>query len=328
MKKHLTFIAGAMILASAFYACKKNDQPTAPGGSEKAWTGETQTVKLNITGDLVVMESPLGGARKSANARINSDSVLYAVDVRVNYAPFSQGILKRLDTVSLEIPKGVPYTIQIAAIKPGSGLGLYSRDTANLTKFEYPIERLTNFTMTKDTYGPFAMTNRFMDTLNYFTVARDSSGYDRFRYSELDLFWGQYYGSAADSAKSSININMRRLTFGVKFEPVNFPGGTLIVDYSGQAAPRYLPVTTANQKQYLFSSDRFKFLPDSLTETVYLQLLWRSPDGTLNNFGTKPLNVKRNTLTTVRITAPSNSSLPVSLNIFEQSWKKDTVVVW
>ncbi|SHL59243.1 hypothetical protein SAMN05444266_104101 [Chitinophaga jiangningensis] len=323
MKKTLFPVLGSLILLMTCYACTKSKSGAGPEKTPTAWNGETQKISLQFSGDLTVLESPLG----QGQARITPDSVLYAVDIRVgNWLPFAQGVVRRLD--SIEIPRGIYYKMQVTAIRRGSSPGLWQGDTANLTYFDRPIQRVNNYQITRDTAGLFAVKYDFMDSLSYFSVAVDASNKVRFRNSELDIFYCDYQGYPSDSGLTAINLNMRRLTYGFKFEPINFPGGTLNVDYGGMSAPKSLPVATAAQTENLYTADIHKITAYPFTEEVYLTLSWTRPNGQMVPLGSRWVTPKRNVLTTIKVTNPVQDGTPVKLNITEQTWTKDTVVVW
>ncbi|MBV7533152.1 hypothetical protein [Chitinophaga sp. sic0106] len=321
MKKNLLNVIGSLILIITCYACTKS--PASPEKVPAAWNGATQKISLKLSGDLVVVESPLGQA---GNARITPDSVLYVVDIRINnWQPFAQGIVRRLD--SIEIPKGIYYKMQVAAIRRGSSLGLWQGDSANLTYFDRPIQRFNNYRITRDTLGLYTIKYDFLDSLSYFSVATDTINKVRYKNSELDIFYCEYQGYPGDSGLSTLTIPMRRTTYGFKFEPIGFPGGTLNVDYGGVSAPKSLPVATAAQTEYLYSADIYKILYE-FTERVYVSLSWTKPDGQTVPLGAKWVNPKRNTLTTIQVTKPEEDGVPVKLDFKEFSWTRDTVVVW
>ncbi|MFB6457391.1 hypothetical protein ACE38W_19105 [Chitinophaga sp. Hz27] len=331
MKKTLSFALGSLILATTFYACTKNDAPGKPAPVEGSWKGETQVVKLALKGDLVITESPLGNGRTATNhtGRGTADSVLYAVDIRVgNYQPFAQGILKRLDTIKFEVPKGVGYTIGLAAIRKGSSeAGLFQTDSLGLTYFDSPIRSFTNFKMTKDTIGVSKLQQNFLDTLNYFSMAVGQFNKIVRKHAELDIYYGFYNGTAGDSLKSAIDINMRRLTYGFKFMPVNFSGGSLTVSYGNFAASKTIAAAQAGNIENLYSADELRYV-ESVYTGIPVTLQWNRPDGGTQDLGTRVFYPKRNVLNTVFISLPSNNSLPVKLNITEQTWRQDTIIVW
>ncbi|NIG54208.1 hypothetical protein [Chitinophaga sp. Cy-1792] len=326
MKKTLSAVLGSLVLATAFYACTKSDSPSGPQPVGSSWKGETQVVKLALNGDLVITDSPLGRAAVSGNARATADSVLYAVDIRVgNYEPFAQGIVKRLDTLKFEVPKGTYYSVYVAAIRKGSGNGLFQTDSLGLTYFDAPIRSFTNFTMTRDNNK---LQRQFMDTLQYFSLANGPVNKTINKYSELDVYYGSYNGTAADSSKNSIAISMRRLTFGLKYKAINFSGGILEVSYGGLMANKEVNTYSSDSLAGLYVADYFR-TRDVLDYGIPVSIKWARVDGTIQDLGSRTIYPKRNVLTTLQITAPSNTgNLPIKLDVSEQTWKQDTIIVW
>ncbi len=326
MKTPKALVLGSMILMSVIYACKKNDAAPESGKTDNKWSGETMKVKLKFNGDFQTEESPLG--RQMSNARINPDSVIYAVDVRwADYKPFAQGIFTRLDSLNLDLPKGAFFKIRVAAIKKGSGLGLYElNDTLNNTRFlpGTPLGRYITNRLSTDSAGPNALTYGFLDTISGFWVATRTS-YEIYRYSELDSYYGFYQGAPQDSQQASITIPLKRITYGIRFKPQNFTEGRLMVDYQYLSSGKSLTFNHTYDTVYTYTAHEFTYT-DALTYGIPVALKWYHTNGSIQNLGSVTIYPKRNTLTTLSVTAPS-TGIPLGISIAESNWRTDTTVV-
>ncbi|RAJ81949.1 hypothetical protein CLV59_104174 [Chitinophaga dinghuensis] len=324
MKTPRFLVLGSLILISVLYACKKNDSAPAPGKTNPGWSGEMVNVKLKLSGDLQAEASPLG--RQAVNARINPDSTIYAVDVRWgNFNPYAQGIFTSLDSLTLNLPKGPFFTIRVAAIKKGSGLGLFEiTDSLTNTRFlpGTPLNRSIGNRLYTDSTGPNQVFYAFLDTLTFFRVATSAYGYEESIYSELDTYYGQYQGYLTES---TLTIPLKRFTYGIRFKPENFSDGSLLVDYGYMAAPKTIPVSNLANRAFTYTAHDYTY-GDNLWRDLPVSLRLLRTNGTIQNLGSITLRPKRNTLTTISITAP-NSGVPLGISISENSWRQDTTVV-
>ncbi|MBV8253596.1 MAG: hypothetical protein JO154_13395 [Chitinophaga sp.] len=327
MKTPKALVLGSLVLMSVLYACKKNDSAPVPGKTDAKWSGETMKVKLQLNGELQTSESPLG--RQASNARINPDSTIYAVDIRLaGYYPFAQGIFTKPDSMYLTLPKGTYYTIRVAAIKWGSAQGLYETvDSVTGGRFlpGTPLNRYITNRLSMDSTGPNQLKYQFLDSLSYFAVATSQYTYETYRNSELDTYYGTYQGSPKDSQLVSLTIPLKRITYGIRFQPENFSDGNLMIDYGWKSAPKTLPVGSLSVLTFTYTVNDFAY-GDNVMDPVPVTLKWVRPNGSITNLGGVTINPKRNTLTTVRITAPA-SGVPLGISIAENTWRTDTTVV-
>ena len=329
MKAPKTLVLGSLVLMSVLYACKKNDSTPVPGKTDAKWSGETMNVKLKFSGDFQTEESPLG--RQASNARINPDSTLYAVDVRMStYWLYGQGIYTRLDSLSLDLPKGTFYTIKVTAFKKGSGLGLYETiDSVSSGRFlpGGPLYRHITNRLVRDSVGPESLRRNFLDVLSNFWISSNASSYDNYTYSELDSYYGTYEGVPRDSQMAYITVPLKRVTYGIRFKPQNFTEGRLLVDYSNLSKSKMLTFNNTYDTVYTYTANEF-INGENLASALPVYLRWMRADGSIQDLGSVRINPKRNTLTTISVTAPSpGNGTPLGIYITENNWKSDTTVV-
>ncbi|MBV8253597.1 MAG: hypothetical protein JO154_13400 [Chitinophaga sp.] len=325
MKTPKALVLGSLILMSVLYACKKND--SAPGKTDPKWSGETMKVKLDLTGEIQTGESPLG--RQASNARITPDSVIYAVDVRYSGgSPFAQGIYTDPNAIYVTVPKGINYIIRVVAIKRGTGLGLYEyTDSINGGRFlpGNPLNLHIANSMSTDMTGPNKINYTFLDTLGYFNVANYLNGYDTYRNSELECYWGFYQSTMPNTTPTSLAVSLKRMIFGVRFKPQNFYDGNLMIDYDWTTQSKIVPVSDLATTSFTYTTN--DFISSDQMRNLPLKLRWSRANGSIINLGSIILRPKRNTMTTVSITAPQSPGIPVGISITENNWQNDTTVV-
>jgi len=327
MKAPKALVLGSLILMSVMYACKKNDSAPVPGKTNMKWSGETMRVKLKLSGDLKVEESPLG--RLESNARLNMDSIIYTVDVRwPNRDPYAQGVFNSLDSLTLDLPKGTSFNIRVAAIKKGSSMGLYeSFDKVRQLPFlpgQY-VWRYIDNRLSTDTAWPFGTTKFFMDSLSYFPIVNSTLYFESNRNSEVDTYYGVYQGNPTDSQLTSITIPLKRVTYGIRFKAANFNDGTLHVNYGYLSEPKTMTVSNLKDSVYIYTAQEYTYGED-LLEGLPVVLSWQGSDGSYHSWDSITLHPKRNTLTTVSLSLP-DKGLPLRIGITENNWNTDTTVV-
>ncbi len=325
MKKITSLCFGSMILLSVLCSCKKQEEHDK---IKTEWSGEIATIPLQLGGDFRTEVSPLPMGRQQNNARTVPDSVIYGIDVRFanNNKPFAQGLFTSLDTVRVIIPKGVAYTLKVVAIKKGSSLGLNADiDYLGRRWIGGPFYKLLLNKFTVDSLGQDPLSDNFMRSLSYCTVATSDSTYDYAgKYSELDSYYGQYEGNPTDWFLNRITVSLKRITFGIRFQLENFNEGTLQVDLGGYTIERTFPVNDLNGRLFTYMSEDY-LTSDYLDRDLKLRLIWTSA-----KYGTKVLdyayvNPKRNTLTTVHVTAPG-SGIPLHITVSENDWESNSTV--
>ncbi|GAA0526604.1 hypothetical protein [Chitinophaga japonensis] len=324
------------------YACKKSDTPASAPAPEPA-TAEKVKLQLRLSGDITIDETPLPGARIRNNgnyvyARTLEDSTIYAVDVRTgNWEPYAAGVFNWPDNIVIEVPKGTYYTISVAAFKRGTGVGLWWTTVAGgYQYFERPLDRPLKNEMSYSTVpGSIdALSHSFLDTLSNMTVRGtwyDNAVKERFYYSELDTYFGTAGYNAGDSAVI-LNIPLKRVSFGIRYNVTNFNGGRLIADYNYLMKARsFTPQNITDSSFSIYTADTYRW-SDSLYswEQIPLTLTWEKPDGSTQVLGSKVISPKRNSLTTVNVTLPpltgDTGNVGVDIRLTDTTWLGNNTV--
>jgi hypothetical protein len=330
------FLVCCLMAITLMYACKKAEQSAAPVTSQ-------EKVKVHVAMNTIITtsNSDLGGRMKPGNliaAKSLADSTLYSVDVRIGGVPYAQGLFNATNNFDLEVPKGATYTMNVLAIKKGTGAGLgWSNFEDGYYFYAAPFYRLVKNQLD---YASDVATTRpllpsFADSLAYEAgVFSDSTFSDidgTYYFEELDCFYSAGSYQSIDSS-SAINIQMDRISFGVKYIVHNMTEGQLLVDYKRpenlyNTTMRPYPITdTTAANFHIYEADDFRS-DTVIVKPVPVTLKWQHANGTLETLGTKNLTFKKNQLTTIVVTLPTpQSSGSFSIGTLSDTWLGNTVV--
>ncbi|SEW04953.1 hypothetical protein SAMN05428988_1580 [Chitinophaga sp. YR573] len=324
------FILIILTVVTVFYSCKKSEssKPTPV-----VVTGEKVKLSIRLNGDITTSQTPFPGTRLSnknyASAKDLNDSTIYAIDVRGTYdgSLYAQGIFNTPDNIMLEIPKGINYTIKVAAFKKGTSIGLWwGIMSPGYQYFERPLYRTLKNEMVYNSdvpNSPEALDYRFLDTLSYMTVRGDIifDIREEYLYSEQDSYYGTTNYIATDSSSSFINIALKRISFGIKYNMINYTGGTLVADYDGLMRPRYINTYNLTDNLDIYTADTYRWQDTFFNgQRIHLTLKWQRDDGAEVLLGDTYLSPSRNSLTTVNVTMPQSNAVKAVIQLTDTAW--------
>ncbi len=301
---------------SAFYSCKKSQDTVAPPPAPPSSSGETVKLTIRMGGDINVIETPMG-RRKTSNeivAKTPYDSTIYGVDVRNGVTPYAQGVFNRLGTIVLEVPKNSTHTINVAAIKRGTGEGLFFGGISGGFLYYFkPFNRriLNEIEYADKAYAsPWTLDTSFMSAMSFMTVLVDlfTGAQEEYYYSETDSYFSSVTLTVGDTAVA-VDIPLKRISFGVQYQFNNFSEGALLAEYGGLMKPQYFYPWNTSNTMHIQTANAFRFADDLSGEPIPLTLKWLKPDGDIVPLGAISFTPKRNSLTTITATVPS---LPTS----------------
>jgi hypothetical protein len=319
-------------IAITVFSCKQHDEDVTP--STPPETGKTVQAILRLSGDISVSESPLGAKMSLWIDRDLRDSTIYYVIVHKDDLSVYSGIFDHADSILLTLPTEGNVTVEAAAIKRGSGTGLYY--------FWQLLDVLPDYT-TSGIYGNTdfeGLLKNKMDTISYpggagnradalhklkvFDPA-DTTNSLSARHPELDTYYGQVT-FAASAAPTIINLPMKRCTFGVQYSADKFTTGRLIADFSGMMITKYLtPHDTTTQ--FLYTAEEFLQRDSLLNDAVTVKMEWENTDGSIVPLGEKKIYFKRNILTKIHVSIPlPGGSAPLEPVISETTWSGSETV--
>jgi hypothetical protein len=299
-------------MMGALYSCKKSQDTVT------ATPTPVETVKLQFRlGNISTVETPIEGKKTGDNTAAKDlyDSTIYAIDVRyTGYLPFAQGLFNQAGVVTLEVPKNSTFIINVGAIKKGTGAGLYWKDTTGSYQyFHKPFNRrLMNELEYSDKVvnTPWQLYPVFMIGVYNMSVRANAVTNDEevFYYSELDTHFGTTTINVGDTAMS-VNIPMKRVSFGLQYSAANFNEGTLIAEYGGVMKPQSFKPSDISNSMHIYTANAYRFTEDLGDETLHLTLKWQKADGSIIVVGQKDLSPKRNSLTTINVTIPGKTGI-------------------
>lgn len=316
---------------TVFYSCEKSgDKPAAK--PEPA--GETVKLSIRLNGDITTVENPMSGARMAGNntfARDLYDSTIYAVHVRSPQGSYAAGLFNTAGLITLEVPKDTSFVINVAVIKRGTGLGLsWAGTTGNYQFFMPPIARRL---MNEMEYAgvlagsPWALDTFFLSSMSYHRVRADilNTSQDVYFYSELDSYFGSTILTVADTA-ASLDVSLKRISFGIKYQASNFSEGTLIAEYDSLMKTQgFTPADLPNSTR-IYTADAYRSGEYLAGAKIPLTLKWKKPDGSIVTIGQTELSPKRNSLTTINVTLPAINTAQASIVLTDSSFTNDPVV--
>lgn len=307
MKIQISLIVRIFVLAIAFFSCKK--ETTSSTGTKPA-VNYLVNVKLKLEGDISIKSEDFS-AREI-------DNDIYGVSVLdENGNEFAQGLFTNLDSINIPLVKNIRYKFKVVVLKKGSGLGIYTINRSGDMYIGAPIRKnLDNkFYFANDTSQRSYVSKGYLDTLTYLPV---SGPPEKVIMPEVDSYYGSSDFIATDTGNTLL-VNLKRLSFGIQFNVINYYGGILVPDYNNTM--EFHDVKSAGlQPVHIYTTDYFRN-SDSLTANIIkLKLTWYKNDGTVQVItdGTY-LHPKRNQKTVINITLPLPTSKP-TINILETDW--------
>jgi len=307
-----SFILICGLAIATLYSCKKSQDAVSTSPAP------VETVKLQFQlGNISTVETPIGGRKASDNvsARDLYDSTIYGIDVRyTGYLPYAQGLFNKAGFVTLEVPKNSTFIINVGAIKKGTGGGLYWKDTTgNYQYFYQPFKRrLMNEMEYSDKVAntPWQLYPIFMIGVYNMSVRANaiSNEEEVFYYSELDTHFGSTTINVGDTAMT-VNLPLKRVSFGLQYRATNFNEGTLIAEYGGVMKPQSFKPSDISNSMHIYTANAYRFTEDLGDEKLHLTLKWQKADGSIVLVGQKDLSPKRNSLTTIKVAVPEKTGI-------------------
>ncbi|WP_440135163.1 hypothetical protein [Chitinophaga sancti] len=309
-----------IILVAFFVSCKRDatTTPTPPTNAEKV------TIHLQLNGDI---STSIGDLRKSwIAARSAYDSTIYGVNIRTGHGTlYAQGLFDNTDSISIELLKDSSYIVNVAAIKRGSGLGLWWQLATNGYKeYAYPIHRRLQDRMLYATNE--TMETGFIDSLNNMSIVTDTlaNTFAKYPLSEADTYFGSTNYTARDANNTTISLQLKRLAFAIRYDVHNLSSGYLQATYAGQIRPDTLR-TNDTLPIRIYTADLFRTQDSIPGAQLQVTLTWIKGNGNAVVLGTKPVRPKRSSLTAISVYL-NTDSLNVSPNfqLTDTTWTGTT----
>lgn len=152
-------------------------------------------------------------------------------------------------------------------------------------------------------------------------LPNDTTQFTTTNYGEIDAYWGTTSFDAA-TAPSSISVNVKHITAGLRYNIKNFSGQVRVV-YDGMMPEKIFSSAADAYKTCTYSLDHFRVSDSSDTWSVPMVVKWTKPGGTEVSAGYKVLGFGRNKLTTINVTLPTDGTPLITVGS-DTTWSGNT----
>lgn len=299
MKKYL-------LIALVLFSCKRDvTTPPSPVTNDP----EKVTIRLAMSGDYSLSDG---------NLRAIYDTTIYAVDIKTLAGTlYAQGLFNTPDSIKFDLLRDSSYQVKIAAIKRGSGPGLWWQLSSGYRQYAAPIQG-----QLRNRIAYTSLVQGFLDSLAPMKMFADTatSAFTNFPFAELDTYYGSSNYTARDPNNTTINILLRRLSFALQYNIHNLSSGYVLATYGGKMAPDTMR-TNDTLPRKIYTADRFRTLESIEGAQLQVTLTWVKGDGSSQVLGTKPVRPKRNSATaiTVYLDTPPGQVIP-GFQLSDTTW--------
>lgn len=268
-------------------------------------------VSLGLTGEIDIEESPLSKA---------SGNDLYGIQVysktsTTEYTPYAYGLFDDKSLMNIKLLEGYNYKFQVTMIVDGKNrIGCQ-----NNNKYSQPFH-------TVNPMGYCTLSNLFNYTNANYMVIDDGftdiklGGILNIHIANVERFYGEIE-NYNPTENGSISINMKRVSFGVKFIAEDLTEGKLKINIK-EAPELNIPYgQTEIQDIFTFKNtypNGLTWTKDNYSETIPVSISWEKADGAIVPLINKDITFKRNVLTTVTIKV-KDTSINNNIDITQES---------
>jgi len=279
--------------------------------------GELQTqdefvdVRFNFSGELNITESPLS---KSGEIKDWYAFQVYsrAEGSKDSYQFYAYGFFDNTDDMVISLKSGYEYRFDVSMAVDGA------KKVYRFCLFNAGWAEINNSFVISST--EFV---RYMDEGYLYMNYPTWDTYDR---PSVDRYFGIASGFVPVEG-SSVNIEMKRSAFGVKFVAKDFTEGSLEISVEGAGIIK-LNAEDGSEVEEIIS---FDFIgpyvdPDKYSEDIPVNIVWIKPDGVKTPIVGETINFKRNVLTTIEFEVKDvNSTSGVNITADEEFVIGDTI---
>lgn len=280
---------------------------------EEQSTPKTYTVSLGVKGEILdVIQTPLTKSGENNNLYGIQVYSTNTPDDNYSYSPYAYGLFDDISNISITLLDGYYYRFVCTMVLNGKNILQH-----NEGKYNYPF---CNFSG----YGGTSIENRFK-----ITTQAGLSGLEG-GYTYLTANWynrpntDRYYGVISGfqpTANSTINIEMKRTVFGVKFIAAGLTEGNLKI-VMNETPELYINSTDAKHEIediFTFYNVAMAFSEENYSEDIKTSIYWEKADGTEVPIAVNyTLTFTRKMMHTVRINLAGTSTKgesPISITL-------------
>ena len=285
---------------------------SACNNSELQTQDEFVDVRFNFSGELNINESPLS---KSDDAK---DWYAFQVYSRAEgsedyYQRYAYGFFDNTDDMVISLKSGYEYRFDVSMAVDGSEkvykFALYNAGWAEINN---------SFVISSTEFV------RYMYEGYLYMKYPTWDTYDR---PSVDRYFGRTDGFVPVEG-TSVNIEMKRSAFGVKFVANDFSEGSLEISVEGAGIIKLNAEDGAEVEEIISFNNIGPYSdPDTYSEDIPVNIVWIKPDGVRTPLVGQTVNFKRNVLTTLEFDVKDvNSASGVNITADEELVIGDTVI--
>lgn len=278
---------------------------------EEQSTPKTYTVSLGVKGEILdVIQTPLTKSGENNNLYGIQVYSTNTPDDNNSYSPYAYGLFDDISNISITLLDGYYYRFVCTMVLNGKNILRH-----NVGKYSYPFYN--------NVYGT-SIENRFKITtqaglsgLEGGTTSLTANSYNR---PNTDRYYGEILGFQP-TTNSTINIEMKRTVFGVKFIAEGLTEGNLKIEMD-YAPELYINSTEAKHEIediFTFYNVAMAFSKENYSEDIKTSIYWEKADGTEVPIAVNyTLTFTRKMMHTVRINLAGTSTKgesPISITL-------------
>lgn len=279
---------------------------------EEQSTPKTYTVSLGVKGEILdVIQTPLTKSGENNNLYGIQVYSTNTPDDNNSYSPYAYGLFDDISNISITLLDGHYYRFVCTMVLNGKNILRH-----NVGKYYYPFCNFSD--------GATSVENRFKITTQ--TYLSDLGGGTTFliansyKRPNTDRYYGEISGFQP-TTNSTINIEMKRTVFGIKFIAEGLTEGNLKIEMD-YAPELYIDSTEAKHEIediFTFYNVAMAFSKENYSEDIKTSIYWEKADGTEVPIAVNyTLTFTRKMMHTVRINLAGTSTKgesPISITL-------------
>ncbi|MDY6206863.1 MAG: hypothetical protein SPI30_09005 [Prevotella sp.] len=284
---------------------------------DKSEEGTSHLMSISLGGEFIKVTDSLMKCAPSSNSKtLYGINVLRKKSSEKNYTKYAYGLFDDPSAMQILLTEGYLYSFECTTVK-------------GLEDSVYHANRYYASPFLHATKSPTLLANQFVfsTTANLTGIGKGHtkiSESDSTNYPRTD----RYFGTLSDfepASATSITINLNRAVFGLHFDILPPPDGTLSISCS----PATITVSSSDQrydKQFIYAfSQTSAASAEGYNGNITVTLEWVRGNGeTIRQ--NKSVNIKRNVMTTIKIDASSaRPGLPIHFNEEDKEMGHETV---
>lgn len=284
--KHVICILFIGIFAAS---CSSSEEPQKQEGTTK---GKVIQVPIGFSGEITnITESPLTKATTPKDWYVFQ--VYSSPKDENNYTYYAYGFFDNKQNMVINLKEGYKYKFDVSMVVGAEGkVNAFSLVNAGWARIN------NNFIVSSEEHVRY-MYNGYLYL---------STPYQTFDRPDVDRFFGSTTDYIPEEGKT-VNINMKRVSFGAKFVAKNFTEGSLEINVEGAPAIK-LAASEGSIVQDIISFNNLQqaYDSDEYTEEIPVNIIWTKNDNTKVPIASSKVQFKRNKMTTIEFTVRENTT--------------------